>query len=169
MICDCDCDCGVVWWGVDEETGVRNVFEWNKTRYPDPTSLGRTLEGPDQSQSLDSLGDTETETDVPPGLGGVKIITNVKPWVLDVHPSRRKDGSTPDSVFVQSAASSDTPVPVTRPEKSILWSSGLGDHAVGSYIDYSSKSGAEWWKQQVTEQLLDNHFTGAWWATENLI
>jgi hypothetical protein len=116
------------------------------------------LEGP-RPPDDGSLSDTGVDS----GVGDVTIITNVKPWVLDVHPWR---SGMSDKVFVQ-AASDSSFLPAgsesgLRPEKSMLWSSGLGDNACGSYIDFSGFAGADWWKTHLMEELLDNQLTGVW-------
>lgn len=97
-------------------------------------------------------------------IGNVKIITNVKPWVLDQHPRRAQ---MPTTVFVQAASGNDNNGSYRTfqgPEKSLLWSKGLGDHDFGSYIDFSSRDAVAWWKEQLTEQLLKNHLTGIWYV-----
>ncbi|KAJ3079494.1 hypothetical protein HDU99_010762, partial [Rhizoclosmatium hyalinum] len=48
---------------VDPWTGARNVFTWNKTRFPDPEKL---------------IKDLRSE--------GIRISANVKPWLLSQHP-----------------------------------------------------------------------------------
>ncbi|KAI9329321.1 glycosyl hydrolases family 31-domain-containing protein [Obelidium mucronatum] len=48
---------------VDESTGARNVFTWNKKRFPDPEKL---------------IKDLRKE--------GIRISANVKPWLLSQHP-----------------------------------------------------------------------------------
>lgn len=148
---------------VDESTGTRNVFAWNKDRYPDPAHLGQTLEGvaPPNNRSLRDTGADSC-------MGGVTVITNVKPWILDVHPWRNRIS---DKVFVQAASDFSPPVAPQggahsdhRPETSMVWSSGLGDNAPGSYIDFSSFAGAGWWKTHLRNELLDNGLTGVWWV-----
>lgn len=119
------------------------------------------LEAP-RSTDDGSFSDTRFSS----GVGGVIIITNVKPWVLDVHPWRSRMS---DKVFVQAASDSSfvarpqaSSCSGLRPEKSMLWSNGLGDNAYGSYIDFSSFAGADWWKTHIMEELLDNQLTGVW-------
>ncbi|KAJ3118626.1 hypothetical protein HK100_000574 [Physocladia obscura] len=52
---------------VDENTGARNVFTWNRTRFPDPEKLFKDL---------------RTE--------GIRVSANVKPWLLSKHPDYEK-------------------------------------------------------------------------------
>ncbi|KAJ3071372.1 hypothetical protein HDU98_005432 [Podochytrium sp. JEL0797] len=52
---------------VDERTGARNVFTWNKKRFPDPETLIRDLR-----------------------KEGIRVSANVKPWLLSSHPSYKK-------------------------------------------------------------------------------
>ncbi|KAJ3405795.1 hypothetical protein CcCBS67573_g05333 [Chytriomyces confervae] len=49
---------------VDEETGARNVFTWNKKRFPEPKKL---------------IADLRKE--------GIRVSANVKPWLLAQHPN----------------------------------------------------------------------------------
>ncbi|RKO91022.1 glycosyl hydrolases family 31-domain-containing protein, partial [Blyttiomyces helicus] len=48
---------------VDPANGARNVFTWNRTRFPDPQRMFQKLE-----------------------QAGIKTVVNVKPWLLSCHP-----------------------------------------------------------------------------------
>lgn len=153
----------------DEIMGTQNVFEWNRTRYPDPRALGMVLEGADGKPFYYASGSTEstaTEVDHKIPLGGVGVIANVKPWVLDLHPRRK---TLPDEAFVQTSHIFKPLSPTQpgneakrQPEKSILWSGGFARHQQGSYVDFSARAGVEWWQGQVREALTSNCITGVW-------
>ncbi|KZT44248.1 hypothetical protein SISSUDRAFT_1057221 [Sistotremastrum suecicum HHB10207 ss-3] len=124
-------------WCQDEVTGDRNFFMWNHRRYPSPEDLGHTLE-----EELN-----------------VKIIANIKPWLLESHPLFPKVDRMPALVL---AAKDDTQATEGGHARSMLWSNKLHEHALGSYIDFSSVAAVEWWKRAIHEYLLKNNVTGMW-------
>lgn len=70
---------------------------------------------------------------------GVRLIANIKPVLLDDHPAY------------------DTAAPLML----------SGDHApfwdgMGSHLDFTNPATVEWWKQQVTQQLLDRGVASTW-------
>ena len=84
---------------------------------------------------------------------GMRVLPNIKPWLLCCHPAyaelanrggllKRADG--------------------TGPLVGRFWSGGAGTSASGSYLDFCSAAGYDWWVQQVREQLLAFGADGAW-------
>jgi len=104
----------------------RHVFTWNRHRFADPKSF---------IHEYHKLG--------------MRLIANVKPYVLDTHPEYQKlkaagalftDGHTRESA-------------VTR-----LWSAGGGESGEGSHIDFTSAAGFKWWYdgvKQLREEGID--------------
>ncbi|KAH6566806.1 hypothetical protein BASA60_009293 [Batrachochytrium salamandrivorans] len=83
---------------------------------------------------------------------GIRTLANIKPWLLAGHPSY---GDMADSVgFVWDQENN-------RPSVTRLWSSGAGSTAVGSYFDFSSKAGRDFWKEGV-KSLLSVGVAGIW-------
>ena len=97
----------------EAEPKTRNVFTWNKHRFPDPEGFVREYQ-----------------------RRGIRLIANVKPYVLENHPEYRslKEAGAlfRDPRTKQSA--------VTR-----LWSAGGGESGEGGHIDFTSAAGFQWW------------------------
>ncbi|KAK4051516.1 hypothetical protein OIO90_004730 [Microbotryomycetes sp. JL221] len=133
-------------WCQNEETDNRHYFAWNRARYPDPQALGRIIE-------------SELE---------VQTIVNIKPWLLLDHPfypsAVEKHKSSPGGVFVKCAADRQQEEPLMRDgnQVDLVWTSGFAAHGPGSYFDYSSIDGSQWWIDAIKNQLLDNGLTGMW-------
>ncbi|KAM0749932.1 hypothetical protein T439DRAFT_381478 [Meredithblackwellia eburnea MCA 4105] len=130
-------------WCQDEQTGDRNYFSWNLSRYPSPSEFGVTIE-----QDLQ-----------------VQVIVNIKPFILHTHPFLQSAEDV--GAFVKAAPDAvKDGDPMRTSEKgsarTLVWSSGFGDHKIGSYIDYSSKAGSAWWQSQIVNQLLSHNLTGMW-------
>lgn len=79
---------------VDERNGSRNVFKWNKSRFPNPKALFSQL-----------------------SEQGIRVSANIKPWLLQVHPDYDscasngafvKDRSNPSTVRLWSAGEGDS-------------------------------------------------------------
>src|SRR3984885_1451318 len=101
----------------ETEPKTRNVFTWNKHRFPDPEGF---------------VAKYHEE--------GIRIIANVKPYVLANHPEYDK--------LVSSGAFFTDP----RTKKSgiaRLWSAGGGESGEGGHIDFTSKAGFQWWYEGV--------------------
>ncbi|KAG8729445.1 hypothetical protein FRC12_020968 [Ceratobasidium sp. 428] len=124
-------------WCQHPKTDNRHYFVWNRQRYPHPRALGATL-----------------ENDM-----GIRIIANIKPWLLDDHPLY--DEALGMDVYVQ-AVSDTNNAGQNKPAKSILWSGPPGAHMYGSYLDFSSKGGARWWSQHIKQDLVGMNVTGMW-------
>lgn len=103
----------------ETEPKTRNVFTWNRHRFPDPEKF---------------VSQYHAE--------GIRIIANVKPYVLANHPEYEK--------LVASNAFFTDP----RTEKAgvaRLWSAGGGESGEGGHIDFTSESGFKWWYEGVKE------------------
>jgi alpha-glucosidase (family GH31 glycosyl hydrolase) len=101
----------------ETEPKTRNVFTWNQHRFPDPEGF---------------VAKYHEE--------GIRIIANVKPYVLSNHPEYAK--------LLSSGAFFTDP----RTKKSgiaRLWSAGGGESGEGGHIDFTSKAGFQWWYEGV--------------------
>lgn len=103
----------------ETEPKTRNVFTWNRHRFPDPVGF------------LDAFH-----------REGIRLIANVKPYVLASHPEYEKLKAAgaffTDSLTVQSA-------------EARLWSAGGGESGIGGHIDFTSKAGYQWWYEGIKE------------------
>jgi alpha-glucosidase (family GH31 glycosyl hydrolase) len=103
----------------ETEPKTRNVFTWNRHRFPDPAGF------------LDAFHKE-----------GIRLIANVKPYVLSNHPEYEKLKAAgaffTDSLTIQSA-------------QARLWSAGGGESGVGGHIDFTSKAGYQWWYEGIKE------------------
>jgi alpha-glucosidase (family GH31 glycosyl hydrolase) len=103
----------------ETEPKTRNVFTWNRHRFPDPAGF---------------LDDFHKE--------GIRLIANVKPYVLSNHPEYEKLKAAgaffTDSLTIQSA-------------QARLWSAGGGESGIGGHIDFTSKAGYQWWYEGIKE------------------
>ncbi|CZT11350.1 probable alpha-glucosidase [Rhynchosporium agropyri] len=101
----------------ETEPKIRNVFTWNLHRFPDPEGFVKKYHHE-----------------------GIRIIANVKPYVLADHPEYQK--------LVDSGALFTDP----RTKKSgvaRLWSAGGGESGEGGHIDFTSEAGFNWWCEGV--------------------
>ncbi|KAF2819258.1 neutral alpha-glucosidase ab precursor [Ophiobolus disseminans] len=103
----------------ETEPKTRNVFTWNRHRFPDPAGF------------LDAFHKE-----------GIRLIANVKPYVLSNHPEYEKLKAAgaffTDSLTIQSA-------------QARLWSAGGGESGIGGHIDFTSKAGYQWWYEGIKE------------------
>ncbi|KAH8888520.1 family 31 glycosyl hydrolase [Thozetella sp. PMI_491] len=97
------------------EPKTRNVFTWNRHRFPDPREYTREAH-----------------------RRGVRILANIKPYVLATHPEYQK--LVQDGAFFQDTVTKKTAV-------ARLWSAGGGESGEGSHLDFTSKAGYDWWYQ----------------------
>ncbi|CEL62592.1 alpha-glucosidase [Rhizoctonia solani AG-1 IB] len=123
-------------WCQNPETDNRHYFVWNRQRYPDPHALGTALE-----QEMN-----------------IRIIVNIKPWLLDDHPLY--DEALKEDAYVRAA--DDAPDPNTKVAKSLLWSNAPGEHMYGSYLDFSSPGAVQWWSRHINEDIVGANMTGMW-------
>ncbi|TVY84919.1 Alpha-glucosidase [Lachnellula suecica] len=113
----------------ETEPKTRNVFTWNRHRFPDPEGF---------------VAKYHHE--------GIRIIANVKPYVLANHPEYQK--------LVDANAFFSDP----RTKKAgiaRLWSAGGGESGEGGHIDFTSKSGFQWWYDGV-KALRECGIEGIW-------
>lgn len=92
---------------------TRNVFTWNRHRFPDPKAFTQECH-----------------------KRGVRILANIKPYVLANHPDYQKLSDA--GAFFKDPLTGKTAV-------ARLWSAGGGESGEGSHIDFTSKAGYEWW------------------------
>ncbi|CZR53504.1 probable alpha-glucosidase [Phialocephala subalpina] len=113
----------------ETEPKTRNVFTWNRHRFPDPEGFVKKYHDE-----------------------GIRIIANVKPYILANHPEYAK--------LVEANAFFTDP----RTQKSgvaRLWSAGGGESGEGGHIDFTSKAGFEWWYNGV-KALREYGIEGIW-------
>jgi alpha-glucosidase (family GH31 glycosyl hydrolase) len=113
----------------ETEPKVRNVFTWNRHRFPDPNGF---------------VAKYHAE--------GIRIVANVKPYILANHPEY-------ESLVAAGAFFKDP-----RTKKSgvaRLWSAGGGESGEGGHIDFTSKSGFQWWYEGV-KSLRTCGIEGIW-------
>ncbi|CUA68775.1 hypothetical protein RSOLAG22IIIB_03635 [Rhizoctonia solani] len=122
-------------WCQNPETDNRHYFVWNRQRYPDPRALGTALE-----QEMN-----------------IRIIVNIKPWLLDDHPLYEE--ALKGESYVRAAEDADSDIGVA---KSLLWSNAPGEHMYGSYLDFSSPGAVEWWSRHIKEDIVGMNMTGMW-------
>lgn len=92
----------------------------------------------------------------------VRLIVNIKPWLLDDHPLY--DEALKGNAYVQAAP--DVSNGKAAPAKSILWSNAPGEHMYGSYLDFSSEGAVQWWSQHIKEDLIGMNMTGMWYVIQ---
>ncbi|CAG9992939.1 unnamed protein product [Clonostachys byssicola] len=108
---------------------TRNVFTWNYHRFPDPERF--------ISQFRQQ---------------GLRLVANVKPYILASHPEYEKLKAT-NGLF-QDPSTNTTAV-------THLWSAGGGESDVGGHIDFTSEAGFKWWYEGV-KKLRKQGIEGIW-------
>ena len=103
----------------ETEPKTRNVFTWNRHRFPDPKGW------------IDAYHKE-----------GIRIIANVKPYILGNHPEYEK---------LKAAGAFFTDSLTLASAETRLWSAGGGESGVGGHIDFTSKAGYQWWYDGVRE------------------
>jgi alpha-glucosidase (family GH31 glycosyl hydrolase) len=103
----------------ETEPKTRNVFTWNRHRFPDPKGFI------DQYHAQ-----------------GIRLIANVKPYVLENHPEYQK--------LVESGALFTDPNS-GKSATTRLWSAGGGESGLGGHIDFTSAAGFRWWYEGIRE------------------
>ncbi|KAI8942272.1 hypothetical protein NX059_000351 [Plenodomus lindquistii] len=103
----------------ETEPKTRNVFTWNKHRFPDPKGFINAFH-----------------------REGIRLIANVKPYVLGNHPEYEK---------LKAAGAFFTDSLTLAPAEARLWSAGGGESGVGGHIDFTSAAGYKWWYEGVQE------------------
>ncbi|KZM18963.1 carbohydrate binding [Ascochyta rabiei] len=103
----------------ETEPKTRNVFTWNRHRFPDPKGF------------IDAFHEQ-----------GIRLIANVKPYVLENHPEYEK----------LKAAGAFFTDPVTDcSAQARLWSAGGGESGLGGHIDFTSEAGYRWWYEGIRD------------------
>lgn len=103
----------------ETEPKTRNVFTWNRHRFPDPKGF---------------IAAYHKE--------GIRLIANVKPYVLSNHPEYEK---------LKNAGAFFTDPITGESAQARLWSAGGGESGVGGHIDFTSKAGYRWWYEGIRE------------------
>lgn len=101
----------------ETEPKTRNVFTWNYRRFPDPKRF------------IDEYHKY-----------GIRLIANVKPYVLANHPEYQK--------LAESGALFTDPKTNTS-ATARLWSAGGGESGVGGHVDFTSSAGFRWWYEGI--------------------
>lgn len=117
----------------ETEPKTRNVMTWNRHRFPDPRAFTKEVH-----------------------KHGVRILANVKPYVLANHPEY--SGLEQAGAFFKDPESNKTAV-------ARLWSAGGGESGEGSHIDFTSKAGYDWWYKGVVD--LKNLGIDSMWNDNN--
>jgi alpha-glucosidase (family GH31 glycosyl hydrolase) len=103
----------------ETEPKTRNVFTWNRHRFPDPKGFCDAFH-----------------------KKGIRLIANIKPYILASHPEYEglvKGGALFTNLDTGASG-------VAR-----LWSAGGGESGEGGHIDFTSKSGYDFWYNGVKE------------------
>jgi alpha-glucosidase (family GH31 glycosyl hydrolase) len=103
----------------ETEPKTRNVFTWNRHRFPDPKAFCDAFHAK-----------------------GIRLIANIKPYVLGSHPEY-------ENLVKAGALFTDPETSGTGVAR--LWSAGGGESGEGGHIDFSSKSGYDFWYNGVRE------------------
>ena len=101
----------------ETEPKTRNVFTWNRHRFPDPKGFVNGYHA-----------------------RGIRLIANVKPYVLANHPAYEK--LKDEKAFFTNPHTGQTSM-------ARLWSAGGGESGEGSHIDFTSTAGFRWWYEGV--------------------
>ncbi|KAL3420959.1 Neutral alpha-glucosidase AB [Phlyctema vagabunda] len=113
----------------ETEPKTRNVFTWNRHRFPEPEKF---------------VTDYRAR--------GIRIIANVKPYVLMNHPEYQKLLAA-DALFKD---------PRTNKAGTVrLWSAGGGESGIGSHIDFTSRFAYNWWSEGI-KSLRKIGIEGIW-------
>ncbi|KDN51434.1 glycoside hydrolase family 31 protein [Tilletiaria anomala UBC 951] len=130
---------------LDEQSGERMYFLWNKTKYPDPPGLGNKLEKQLQCH----------------------LIINVKPWLLEGHKWYKEAALA--GAFVKAAKDAlvaggkgTSSVTLNDSSRTYHWSASMGQTAAGSHVDFSSKAGSDFWQKAIRHGVAANGITGLW-------
>ncbi len=106
----------------------RYVFNWNDDKMPDPEGMAARF-----------------------AEGGVHLIANIKPCLLQDHP--RYAEAADAGLFIRASAAADANA---GPERSVFWDDE------GSHLDFTSPATIAWWKENVTLALLTRGIGSTW-------
>jgi alpha-glucosidase len=84
---------------------------------------------------------------------GMRTAPNIKPYLLKTHPFYNEVAN--QSGFVKDGDSD-------APALSDFWSGGAFQSGEGSYVDFTSTAGYNWWKSRATEVLLNIGIDSLW-------
>lgn len=84
---------------------------------------------------------------------GIRLAPNIKPYLLQTHPLY---GDLAARGGLIRAASGN------GPEVGMFWSGGVYQTAPGSYVDFTSRAGYEWWQARIHDALLDYGIDAIW-------
>lgn len=84
---------------------------------------------------------------------GTRLAANIKPYLLTTHP--RYDELAASGGFIKAAERDE-------PELNPFWSGGAYEMDPGSYVDFTSHAGFEWWKARVIDALLEVGIDAIW-------
>ena len=102
----------------------RYVFTWNRSKFPDPEAVNAKFHA-----------------------AGMRIVANLKPCLLDDHPSYEKLAG--EGAFLQHR---DNGKPVLEP----YWD------GQGSHLDFTREGAVAWWKSQLKAEILDRGIDVGW-------
>ena len=91
-------------------------------------------------------------------LAGLRIVPNIKPYVITTHPDYESLASNGALFYDPSLGT----VVTTK-----IWALGIGDMLAGSWVDASSQAGYDWWCKGASE-LIDMGADGLWKCAEKL-
>ena len=106
----------------------RNVFTWNLERIPEPAKMFEKFHAK-----------------------GIKVIPNVKPWLLAAHPEYKEA----QELFLWDP----------REERNMIqyfWKGGAGTFTEGSYFDFTNRKTFKWWKSKLKSTLLTLGADSVW-------
>jgi alpha-glucosidase len=101
----------------------RYVFHWNREKFPDPAAFAAQFHA-----------------------AGVKLIANVKPCLLDLHPLF--DEARGKGLFVSDGDG--------EPAWAQFWD------GLGAWLDFTNPDAAAWWRAHVTADLLELGIDATW-------
>ncbi len=78
---------------------------------------------------------------------GMKVAANIKPCLLQDHPRYKEAQDL--GLFIQDSE-------YDQPERSVFWDDE------GSHLDFTNPNTVQWWKQNVTKQLLEYGIDSTW-------
>jgi alpha-glucosidase (family GH31 glycosyl hydrolase) len=113
----------------EAEPKTRNVFTWNHHRFPDPKAFVKKYH-----------------------KEGIRIIANVKPYILETHPEYQK-------LVAEKAFFTDPRTNTSGVAR--LWSAGGGESGEGGHLDFTSDSAFQWWYEGV-KALREIGIEGIW-------
>ena len=84
---------------------------------------------------------------------GIRLAANIKPHLLKQHPEYEKLRAS--GGLIKDSATDE-------PALCRFWSGGAFESGEGSYVDFTSQAGYDWWKTQLKTALLEYGVDAAW-------